>query len=252
LQAAAADSASLLPGMADPAMRQHMFLNRMANIKSREFIGGQAANEAFAGLADRGNALDDNYLIKQQGILGELLSQRAGVVTSMGAEHPVVKALDGNIRATRDSIALYQSKRMASLSAGVQVSRSVSTRMTDEAAESKDHMLQAVRQRLTYSQRVIEADNAGDEYEAAMADQAAIALNRDVPRADLRLLTSASLPYSAWFPDWRYYVPLSLTLGLLYAVLGCAWIEHRDRRVHTAADLVGWTGAELAGIIPKG
>jgi uncharacterized protein involved in exopolysaccharide biosynthesis len=238
--------------MADPAMRQHMFLNRMADIKAREAIGGQAANQAFADLADTGNALDDSYLTKQQGVLGDLLSQRAGAVTSMGAEHPVVKALDANIRGVRDSIALYQSKRLAALSAGVQVSRSVSARMSGETSESKDHLLQGVRERLTYAQRVDASERAGEEYELLVADQAVIALNRDVPRADLRVLTSASLPESAWFPDWRYYVPISMTMGLLYTFLGCAWIERRNRRIHSAADLVGWTGAELAGSIPKG
>lgn len=252
LQAAAVASASLLPGLSDPALRQHMMLDRMAERKATEFIGGQAANAAFANLADPGSALDDSYLTKQQNTLGDLLSQRAGAVTSMGEAHPVVKSLDANIQAIRNSMALYKSKRMASLSAGVQVSRSVSARTGAEAAESKDQLLQGVRQRLAYDQLAAATEQAGEAYELFLADQAVIALNRDVPRADLRVMSAASLPSVAWFPNWRYYVPLSLTMGLLYAFLGCVWIGRRDRRIHSAADLVGWTGAELAGVIPKG
>jgi succinoglycan biosynthesis transport protein ExoP len=245
-------NAPLLPGMSDPQMRQFMLLNAVNTRSTADYIAGQAANEVVTRMADPGDAMDDAYLVKQQGELGDLRTQRSAAVTSLGAQHPVVKGLDANISAVEDSIKLYKVKRRSSMGVGVQVKRDVLGAASGQAAEAKDALLDSVKRRRQYDERVSTAEQAGEAYEELLSEQSTVALNKDIPRSDLQLLNLATQPGEAWFPQWYYYVPISLIMGFVYVLLGCGITEMRDRRVRSVNDVVGLSGAELAGHVLKG
>lgn len=242
----------LLPGMSDPEMQQFMLLNGISTRTSADYLAGQVATDVLKHMSDPGIAMDDTYLIKQQGVLGDLRSQRAAAVTSMGAVHPVVKGLDANIAAIENSIKLYKVKRLNSMAVELQVKRDVSGVTSGQAATAKEELLRSVKRRQQYEERVFSADEAGDNYEQALSEQLVVALNQDVPRSDLQLLTPASQPQDAWFPQWYYYVPISMGMGILYVLLGCRITDGRDRRVRSVRDVVDLSGAQLVGLVLKG
>jgi succinoglycan biosynthesis transport protein ExoP len=245
-------NAPLLPGMSDPQMRQFMLLNAVNTRSAADYIAGQAANDVVTHMADPGDAMDDAYLTKQQGELGDLRTQRSAAVTSLGAQHPVVKGLDANISAVEDSIKLYKVKRRSSMGVGVQVKRDVLGAASGQAADAKDALLESVKRRRQYDERVSSAEQAGEAYEQVLTEQSTVALNKDIPRSDLQLLALATPPDEAWFPQWYYYMPISLAMGFVYVLLGCGITEMRDRRVRSVSDVVGLSGAELAGRVLKG
>lgn len=245
------ENAPLLPGFSDPEMKRFILLNGLNTRTGTEYLGGRAATDVLMGMADPGVALDDSYLSKQQAILGDLRSQRAAAVTSMGAAHPVVKGLDASIAAAEGSIKLYKDKRRSSLGVELQVKQDVFGATSEQAALAKDALLLSAKRRQQYEARVTAADQAGDEYEQASSEQLVVALNQDVPRTDLQLLSLATQPQDAWFPQWYYYIPISMGMGMLYVWLGCWLTEVRSRRVRSGDDVEDIAGAELIGRVLK-
>lgn len=155
----------------------------------------------------------------------------------MGDGHPVVKALDASIRAVEATIEAHERKRRAASALGVQIRGDVVRSVSGNDMDTRSTLLEREQHRLSYEASRQGVESAGERYEEALTNAEVAVLNREAPRADVRLMSAATMPTDSWFPKLAYYLPVSLSLGLLLAWLGAGVMERTDRRVRTLGDV---------------
>jgi succinoglycan biosynthesis transport protein ExoP len=239
-------------GYAGEEWRKFLLLKAQTSRNTRAYVDVNASSEILGKGGDAGIVLDDTYLVTKQGELSALRAQRAAVVTSKGADHPLTKALDAGIRSLEEGMALYERKRRQSITASANVSRSNLGQAERDSQEARQALLGHLVKNQAFDASYEAALQRGAAYEAALTDHAMMALNRDAARSDVRVLSRAIVPEDPWFPRWYYYFPLAALAGMICAALGSALVERRDRRVRSLEDMSLLCGASLAGRIPKG
>lgn len=242
----AADS-QVLNVVADPALRAHLRASNQTTSIVGAFLGQEAINHVLAGKADPGSLLDDSYLVQQRSRLSELRAQRAEVVASMGAQHPVVRALDASTVSLEADIRRYEQKRRASQSTRASGMEQTVRSLQQDDARQQAALLDREQQRQALASAQQKADLSAERYEEIVTQAELTELLKDAPRGDVRVVSLAELPASTWFPSLTYFVPVSLGMGLLLAWIGAHASERRDRRVRSVEELQELVGAPLVG-----
>lgn len=235
----------------ESALRAFLQSSKQANNSVSDYIQTEAANQSVAGMRDMGGLMDDKFLQAQQAALADLRTQRDATATSMGASHPVVKALDSTIRSKEGSIRQHETRLRAALAVRSRATADAAAQLTQQQSERKASLLAAEGQRQGYDSAMQEAEEKGARYEDALTQDAIIELDRDAPRSDVRVIAAAAGTGGTWLPLWYYYFPISLAMGVLYAFLGAYMAERRDRRVRTEADINGVMGLPVINVLRR-
>lgn len=242
----AADS-QVLDVVADPALRAHLRSSSQTTSIVGAFLGQDAINQVLAGKADPGSLLDDAYLVQQRERLAQLRTQRAEVVASMGAQHPVVRALDASTVGVEADIRRYEQKRRASQSSRASGMEQTVRSLQQDDAREQAALLGRERQRQALASAQQKADLSAERYEEILTQAELTQLLKDAPRGDVRVVSLSALPASTWFPSLTYFAPVSLVMGLLLAWIGAHASEKRDRRVRSEEELQELVGAPVVG-----
>lgn len=233
--------------VADPDLRAHLQGSNQTSNVVGAFLGQEAINQVLAGKADPGTLLDDAYLLQQRERLSALRTQRAEAVSSMGDQHPIVRALDASTVGLEADIRRYEQKRRASQSTRASgMGQAVRSLQQDDARKQAALLVrEQQRQALVSAQQ--KADLSAERYEDALTQAELTELLKDAPRGDVRVISLSGLPASTWFPSLTYFVPVSVGMGLLLAWIGAYASERRDRRVRSVDELQELVGAPLLG-----
>ncbi|MFY9460109.1 MAG: hypothetical protein WAP57_10195 [Aquabacterium commune] len=234
-------------GISDPALRAFLTGTRQTTAFVRLHLESQAQQRIIEGRGDPGSLLDDAFLRGQRQKLSDLKGQRAEATTNFGDGHPVLKALDASIASVEAAIQVHEGKRRLASAMGVQTRADVARSVGDSDAKVQAALLNRERRRLAQDASRQAVDGAGERYEDALTNAEIAVLNRDAPRADVRLMSAAVTPVETWFPRLGYYVPVALVLGLLLAWLGVGIVERVDPRVRGADELADALGTEWTG-----
>ena len=235
----------------DPALLEYVRMSQLTTRSVRAFVDGQAISSVAGQAGDVGNMLDDTYLRAQRSRLADLRSQRAEAVTSMGEANPVVKALDASIRSIEQGIGAYEGKRRQSMAQAARSKGQVVEQVSEREGALKSARLDREQLYKIYETNQQNVTSIGNRYEDAVMQHSMMALNRDVPRTDARVISNASVPVDTWFPAWYYYFPACLVLGLINAILAAFFLERRDQRVRSADDVAAVVGVDVVDTLIK-
>ncbi|MDI1349272.1 MAG: hypothetical protein PSV21_08595 [Aquabacterium sp.] len=224
-------------GLTDPGIRAFLSGSRQTSAFVRSHLEGQAQQRVLEQGRDPGSLLDDAFLNTHRQKLSVLTGQRAEAKSNFGDGHPVVKALDASIRAVEATIEAHERKRRAASALGVQLRGDVARSVSGNDVDTRATLLEREQRRLSYEASRQGVESAGERYEESLTNAEVAVLNREAPRADVRLMSAATTPIGSWFPQLAYYVPVSLSLGLILAWLGAGVMERTDRRVRTLGDV---------------
>ncbi|MBI5926417.1 MAG: hypothetical protein HY836_12575 [Aquabacterium sp.] len=235
----------------DAALGEYLKMSQLTTRSVRAYVDGQALSSVAGQSVDVGDKLDDSYLTAQRSRLADMRNQQAEAVTSMGAAHPVVKALDSSIRSIEQGIRTYEEKRRQSIALAARSKGQVVTQLSEREDDLKSARLGKEQLYKSYETDQQNVTSIGDRYENAMLQHSMMALNRDVPRTDSRVVSDATIPVDTWFPTWYYYFPACFVLGLINAILAAYFLERRDQRVRSKDDLVAIVGVDMVDTLIK-
>ena len=216
-----------------------------------------------------GTVRDDASAINLQAQLTQLEIDRAEAAQKFTAEYPgVLPQIDAKIRDIKTRLArvihgtvhgelttLQSQSALLSDYQETQVSAATNAAKLAAATHQMRSLIAPITQMpgidADYKQIVRTVDLANTLYSSLQSSLDAARLDEEIATGDVQITQAAIAPQAPFRPNTPQNLALGAMLGVFLGSLAVLWLEQRDRRVYTAADIQRLIAAPILGSLPK-